>query len=54
MPKNAEFAAQETYEGITVSIVRDFDIKTRKMITRVDFLGGLVADRPEWACRITG
>lgn len=54
MPRNAEFAAQETYEGITVAIIRDFDVKTRKMITRLDFLGGLVADRPEWACRITG
>lgn len=54
MPTNAEFAAQETVDGITVAIIRDFDINTRKMITRLDFLGGLVADRPEWACRITG
>lgn len=54
MPTNAEFAAQETVDGITVAIVRDFDVKTRKMITRLDFLGGLSAVRPEWACRITG
>jgi len=53
MPTNAEFAAQETVDGITVAIVRDFDVKTRKMITRLDFLGGLAAVRPEWACRIT-
>lgn len=53
MPTNAEFAAQETVDGITVAIVRDFDVKTRKMITRLDFLGGLSAVRPEWACRIT-
>jgi len=53
MPTQAEFAAQETVNGITVAIVRDFDITTRKMITRLDFLGGLVADRPEWACRVT-
>lgn len=53
MPSKAEFAAQETVDGITVAIIRDFDIKTRKMITRLDFLGGLCADRPEWACRIT-
>lgn len=52
MPKSAEYAEQRTVDGITVAIVRDFDIKTRRMITRLDFLGGLVADRPEWACRI--
>ncbi len=53
MPTKAEFAVQKTYKGITISIVRDFDVKTRKMITRLDFLGGLVADRPEFACRVT-
>lgn len=53
MPQNAEFAAQETVDGVTVAVIRDFDINTRKMITRIDFLGGLVAERPEWACRIT-
>lgn len=53
MPTNAEFAAQETVDGITVAIVRDWDQLTRKMVTRLDFLGGLAAVRPEWACRIT-
>lgn len=53
LPVNAEFAAQETYKGITVAIVRDFDVLKRRMITRVDFLGGFAATRPEWATRIT-
>lgn len=53
MPTKAEFAQQKTVDGITVAIVRDFDVNTRDMITRLDFLGGLCADRPEWACRIT-
>lgn len=52
MPKAVEFAVQETYEGITVSIVRSFDVLKRAMVTRLDFLGGIVADRPEWACRL--
>lgn len=51
MPENAEFAVQETYKGITVAIVRDWDQLTRKMITRVDYLGGFCATRPEWAYR---
>lgn len=54
MPEAVEFAEQETYKGITVAIVRAFDILKRRMITRVDFLGGITATRPEWACRVTG
>lgn len=53
LPTNAEFAAQATVDGITVAIVRDFDVNTRSMITRVDFLGGIASTRPEWACRLT-
>jgi hypothetical protein len=53
MPTNAEFAAQATVDGITVAIVRDFDVNTRSMVTRVDFLGGIASTRPEWACRLT-
>ena len=52
-PVNAEFVAQETVDGITVAIIRDFDVLKRRMVTRVDFLGGLVAVRPEWANRVT-
>jgi len=53
MPRNAEVAAQETVDGITVAVVRDFDVLERRMVTRLDFLGGLSAVRPEWACRVT-
>ncbi len=53
MPEAVEMAAQETYEGITVAVVRAFDVRTRAMITRIDFLGGFCATRPQWACRIT-
>lgn len=52
MPTKAEFAEQRTVNGITVAIIRDFDVNTRSMITRLDFLGGFVADRPEFACRL--
>jgi len=53
MPEAVELAAQETYEGVSVAIVRGFDVIKRRMITRVDFLGGFCAPRPEWACRAT-
>ena len=53
MPNAVEFAEQSTVDGITVSVIRAWDNPTRKMVTRMDFLGGLAADRPEWACKIT-
>lgn len=53
MPEAVEFAEQETFKGITVAIVRAFDVLKRRMITRVDFLGGITATRPEWSCRVT-
>lgn len=53
LPQKAEFAEQYTYKGITVAIVRDFDVIKRRMITRLDFLGGFAPVRPEWGCRVT-
>lgn len=54
MPTSAEVSAQYTTKGgTTVQLIRDFDILKRRMITRLDILGGIVAVRPEWACRIT-
>lgn len=52
-PINVEFVAQETVDGITVAVIRDFDVLKRRMITRLDFLGGLSPVRPEWAVRVT-
>lgn len=53
MPTNAEIAEQVTEQGITIALIRDFDVKTRKMITRLDFLGTILAVRPSHACRVT-
>lgn len=53
MPDAVELAVQETYKGYTVAIVRAFDVIKRRMITRVDFLGGFCAPRNEWASRVT-
>lgn len=54
LPDAVELAVQETYKGITVAIVRAFDVLKRRMITRIDFLGGFCAPRAEWACDIIG
>ena len=53
LPNSAEFAEQASENGMNIAIVRAWDQLQRRMITRIDFLGGLVAVRPEWACRVT-
>lgn len=53
LPTNAEFAEQASESGMNIAIVRDYDQLTRKFITRLDFLGGIVPVRPRWACRVT-
>lgn len=52
-PQGVDLVATETVDGITCNIVRDFDVLTRKVITRVDVLYGFDKVRPEWSCRIT-
>jgi hypothetical protein len=52
MPQKAEFAEQYTYNGITMAVVYDWDQLKRSMVLRMDVLGGLCAERPEWACRV--
>jgi hypothetical protein len=53
MPTKAEFAAQHRYQGMNIAIVYDWDNELRSMGLRVDILGALAIERPEWACRIS-
>lgn len=52
-PRGVDLVASETIDGITVNIVRDFDVNTRKVITRYDVLYGFDKVRPEWSVRLT-
>lgn len=54
MPKGVDFAARETYDGISLRVVRQYDINNDKFPCRIDVLYGYKAIRPEWACRVTG
>ena len=54
LPGGVDFAARETYDGISMRIVRAFDINNDQMPCRIDVLGGFATLRPELACRITG
>ena len=54
MPSGVDFAARETYDGISMRIVRAFDITNDQFPCRIDVLGGFANIRPELAVRITG
>jgi hypothetical protein len=53
LPEGLDMAAQETVDGMTIRVIRDYSVLTDKLILRLDFLGGLAATRPEWAVRAT-
>ncbi|MDO9527914.1 MAG: P22 phage major capsid protein family protein [Syntrophales bacterium] len=54
MPKGVDFAAREVYDGISLRIVRNYDIVNDKFPCRIDVLFGYKAIRPEWAVRLPG
>lgn len=52
MPQGVDFAAREVYDGLSMRIVRQYDISNDKFPCRIDLLYGYRAIRPELACRI--
>ena len=52
MPKGVDFAARENQDGISLRVVRQYDINNDKFPCRVDILYGYKTLRPEIACRI--
>lgn len=52
MPKGVDFAARESLDGISVRIVRQYDINNDQFPCRIDILYGYKTVRPELACRI--
>lgn len=52
LPQGIDFAAREVMDGISMRIVRDFDIVNDKFPCRIDVLYGYKAIRPQLAARI--
>jgi hypothetical protein len=52
MPKGVDWGAREVYDGISLRIVRDYDINNDRLPTRVDILYGYKTLRPSLACRL--
>lgn len=51
MPNGVDFSAREVMDGISMRIVRDYDINNDKFPCRIDVLYGYKAIRPELAVR---
>lgn len=56
LPSGVDFAAvaSDPDTGLSLRIVRAYDINNDMFPTRIDVLYGWAALRPEWACRIVG
>lgn len=54
VPRGVDMAHREVHEGISMRIVRQYDVTDDKYKTRVDVIYGFVAQRPELAIRLIG
>lgn len=52
MPKGVDFAAREVMDGISMRIIRDYDINNDNLPCRIDVLYGYKTIRPQLACRL--
>jgi hypothetical protein len=52
MPRGVDFAARESIDGISMRIVRQFDINNGSFPCRLDVLYGYKTLRPQLACRL--
>jgi hypothetical protein len=54
LPKGVDFAAREVFDGISMRIVRAYDINNDRFPCRIDILWGTQVLYPQWACRVLG
>jgi hypothetical protein len=52
MPKGLDFSAREVYDGISMRIVRQYDINNDNLPCRIDVLYGYKTIRPQLAVRV--
>lgn len=51
---SAEKCVRRMYDGISLRVWQDGDIRNDELLTRIDILYGYAAIRPQWACRLIG
>ncbi len=52
MPRGVDWAAREVYDGVSMRVVRQYDINADKFPTRLDIMYGFKTLRPQLACRL--
>lgn len=50
----ADRCVRKTFDGLSLRVWTDSDIRNDEQITRIDILYGYAAVRPAWACRMIG
>jgi hypothetical protein len=53
MPQGVDFARREVFDGISMRIVRAYDINNDNLPCRIDVMYGYKTIRPQLACRVT-
>jgi hypothetical protein len=51
---SSEKCVRRTYDGLSLRVWQDSDIRNDELLTRIDILYGFAAIRPEWGCAIVG
>lgn len=54
MPQGVDMAARAVHNGISLRVVRQYDINNDRMPCRIDVLYGFSTIRPQMACRLWG
>jgi hypothetical protein len=54
MPQGVDMAARSVHNGISLRVVRQYDINNDRMPCRIDVLYGFSTIRPQMACRLWG
>jgi len=54
LPRDVDMAARAVHNGISLRVVRQYDINNDRMPCRIDVLYGYSVIRPQMACRIWG
>jgi hypothetical protein len=52
LPTGRDFASREVYDGVSLRVIRDYDINNDQFPCRVDVLFGKLAQRAGLAARI--
>jgi hypothetical protein len=54
LPQGVDMASRQVHNGISLRVVRQYDINNDRLPCRIDVLYGFSTIRPQMACRIWG